>query len=267
MENFERINENICRMTVPYKDIFTTIYTVRTPQGVLLFDAASWDSDVEGYILPFLKEANVAPEELKYIFISHNHTDHAGGIGELLKVYPEVTILSRSRKLHEKHPAGRFIYHEDGETFLDVLQVVTIPGHTKDCSAILDTRTNTLISGDCLQAYGIRGSGTWAANIIYPDLYVQAIEKVRTLEIDQILTAHDYDPQGYRADGKDEVASYLDACITPLRTMQKLILQYPELDDAGVQAKYNYDPQLPKIKDAVIGAMRLAMEEKRIERL
>lgn len=265
MENFTRINENICRLTVPYKDIFTTVYTVRTPQGVLLFDAASWDEDVEGYLLPFLKEAGVAPEELKYIFISHNHTDHAGGLKELLKVYPEVTVLSRSPKLHEAYAQYHCHRHEDGDKVLEVLQVVTIPGHTKDCSAILDTRTKTLISGDCLQSYGIRGSGTWAANISHPAEYVQAIEKVRKLDIERIITAHDYDPHGYRAEGKEAVSANLDACITPLRTMQQLILQYPEMDDDALQAKYNYDPQLPKIKASVIGAMRLAMAEKRIE--
>lgn len=267
MENFTHINENICRTTVPYKDIFTTLYTVRTPEGVLLFDAASWDEDARNYTIPFLKEAAVAAEELKYIFISHNHTDHAGGLKELIKNFPNATILSRSPKLHEEYARYRCHRHEDGERIMGVLQVVTIPGHTKDCSAILDTRTKTLISGDCLQSYGIRGSGTWAANISHPDEYVKAIEKVRTLDIDTIVTAHNYDPQGYRADGKAAVSANLDACLVPLKRMQQLILQYPELDDAGVQAKFNYDPELPKISARVIGAMRQAMEEKRIELL
>ena len=267
MENFSRINENICRLTIPYKDIFTTVYTVRTPGGVLLFDAASWDNDAQDYILPFLKEAGVAPEEVKYVFISHNHTDHAGGLKMLIPHLPEATVLSRSPKLHEVYADYRCYYHEDGEVFMDVLQVVTIPGHTKDCAAVLDTRTKTLISGDCLQSYGIRGSGTWAANIMHPAEHVQAIAKVRTLDIEQIVSAHDYDPQGYRADGKEAVKANLDACITPLKTMQQLILQNPELDDVALQAKYNYDPELPKVKDAVIGAMRRAMDEKRIELL
>lgn len=267
MGDFIRINENICRFTVPYKDIFTTLYTVRTPEGVLLFDAASWDSDAQDYTLPFLKAAGVSPEELRYIFISHNHTDHAGGLKALITHFPHATILSRSPKLHEAYSQYHCHRHEDGERIMDVLQVVTIVGHTKDCSAILDTRTKTLISGDCLQSYGIRGSGTWAANITYPDEYVKAIAKVRALDIDCIVTAHDYDPQGYRADGKAAVSANLDACLVPLKTMQQLILRYPELDDAGVQAKFNYDPRLPKVSARVIGAMRLAMEEKRIELL
>ena len=259
-----RITENIHRTTVPYKDIFTTLYTIRTPQGVVLFDAASYDDDARDYIVPFLETVGVTAEELKYVFISHNHTDHAGGLGGLLKFYPNVTVLSRSPKLAEQYADHKVVKLEDGDTVLDVLQLVTIPGHTKDCAALLDTRTKTLVSGDCLQSYGIRGSGTWAANIIYPDLHVLAVEKVRALDIEQIVTAHDYDPQGYRADGREAVVKNLDACIEPLRNMQKLILAFPELDDVALQAKYNYDPQLPKVKHQVIGAMRQAMEEKTI---
>jgi len=259
-----RINEHICRTTVPYKDIFTTLYTIRTPEGVVLFDAASFDNDARDYIIPFLKKVGVAPEELKYVFISHNHTDHAGGLAGLLEFFPNVTVLSRSRKLAEQYPQTDVRSMEDGEPIMGVLQVVTIPGHTKDCSAILDTRTKTLVSGDCLQSYGIRGSGTWAANIPHPAEHVLAVEKVSKLDIEQIVTAHNYDPQGYRSIGKEAVAANLEACIEPLRRMQKLIREFPELDDEALQAKYNYDPELPKIKHQVIGAMRKAMEEGRI---
>jgi hypothetical protein len=42
MESITQISEHIHRLTLPYKDIFTTVYTVRTPEGVLLFDAASF---------------------------------------------------------------------------------------------------------------------------------------------------------------------------------------------------------------------------------
>lgn len=264
MQEIQKITEDIYRTTLPYKDIFTTVYALKTPEGAILFDAGSYDEDAALYIKPFLEELGITEQQLKYVFISHNHTDHAGGLNGFLPLYPNVTVLTRSRKLQEQYPEYKSERTEDGQLILGTYQVVTIPGHTKDCAGLLDVRTKTLISGDCLQSYGIRGSGTWAANIIYPAEHVEAVEKVRKLDIERIVTAHDYDPHGYRADGREAVVKNLDACITPLRNMQKLILEFPELDDVALQEKYNYDPELPKVKHQVIGAMRTAMEEKRI---
>lgn len=260
----DKITEHIYRTTLPYKDIFTTVYVLKGPDGAVLLDAGSYDEDAALYIQPFLKELGVTEQELKCVFISHNHSDHAGGLKGLLSLYPNVTVLARSAKLREAYADYSCQAIEDGELIMGVYQVVTIPGHTKDCAALLDTRTKTLVSGDCLQAYGIRGSGTWAANIMHPAEHVQAVEKVRKLDIERIVSAHDYDPYGYRAEGREAVMKNLDACITPLRNMQKLILEYPALDDTQLQAKYNYDPALPKVKSEVLGAMRRAMEEKRI---
>ena len=88
-----KMNENIHRITLPYKDIFTTVYTVKTDKGVLLFDAASYDTDLEQYIQPMLDELKITAEDLKYIFISHNHTDHAFGIDRLMAEYPDKRVI------------------------------------------------------------------------------------------------------------------------------------------------------------------------------
>ena len=68
--NIQKINENIHRLTIPYKDIYTTVYTVKTDRGVLIFDSASFDEDIENYILPFLNELEITPDMIKYVFIS-----------------------------------------------------------------------------------------------------------------------------------------------------------------------------------------------------
>ena len=103
MNNISKINENIYRLTIPYKDIFTTVYIVKTENGVLLFDVASFDDDIENYIVPFLDELEISSDMLKYVFISHNHSDHSGGLKEFMKRFPKVCIISRNPKLKEQY--------------------------------------------------------------------------------------------------------------------------------------------------------------------
>ena len=258
-----KINDSIYRAAIPYKDIFTTIYEVKTPTGAVLFDAASFDEDVENYILPFLRETGVG-EELKYIFISHNHRDHAGGLPLLLPRYPNVQVVSRSQMLPEKHAGYSFLKPEDGDTLLDVLRVVTIPGHTADSMALLDTRTGTMLTGDSLQLYGIYGSGPWGSNICLPVEHIQAVEKVRALPVEEILTAHDYHPCGYHYVGREQITRALDSCVAPIMRVKELLTAHPDAEDAAIQKLYNDAEYLPNLNARLVSSVRTAMAEGRI---
>ena len=254
----EKINENIFFFKTDYKDIFTTVYVVKTPAGALIFDAASYDCDVDDSILPALAELGIPEDEIKYVFISHPHVDHAGGLKRLLECLPNVTVLSRSETLAAKHPGYKFESLDDGETILDVLKVVTIPGHTIDAMAILDTRTDSMISGDCLQLYGIFGSGLWGSNINFVNEHRAAIEKLRTIKIAEIMTAHDYHPLGQRYVGEEKVAAALDFCIEPLDRVVRLIGENPDKDDESITAIYN-DGTVPTLATRIVTKVRASL--------
>ena len=253
------IHENIYKILPPYKDIYTTVCAVKTPAGAVLFDAASFDADAEGYILPMLEALNIGKADLKYIFISHNHKDHAGALAELLKHFPDVTVLSRSAALKEKLVGYKVYAPEDGEAVLEVLRAVTIPGHTEDCMALLDTRTGTLITGDCLQVYGVFGSQDWGANIGFPVEYMEAIEKARGLGVREIYTAHDYHPCGNCAKGDAQISRMLDGCIEPLNRICNLIKENPSKSDEDIRLLYNAVKEVPPISTRVVGAVRKAI--------
>lgn len=254
----EKLSGHICRLTCPYKTIFTTVWTLRTPEGVVLIDAASYDHDAQAHILPFLAFAGVKKEEIKYVFITHNHTDHAGGLKGLLQELPGVTVVSRSQQLAQMYPDVTFRNPADGEMLTQELQVIAIPGHTADCAAILDKRTNTLLSGDSLQLYGIVGNEDWACNIRLTADYFAAVETVRAMRVAQLLAAHDYYPTGYRADGEAAVEKALDDCLEPLKLIGRLIRENPELDDEAIRQKFNAIPDLPTAKLHVITGVRKA---------
>ena len=256
MEAVEKTGGKIYRLTTAYKDIFTTVYLIRTPKGDLLFDAASYDRDVDEAILPFLTGLGVTQETLKYVFISHHHTDHAGGLRRLMQHFPQACIVSFHQETGEEYPLCRWMMPQEGQCLLDVLQVVSIPGHTKDSGAILDTCTSTLISGDCLQMYGIFGSGPWGAAIRFPQEHRQAVEKLRDMGLKRLLTAHDYHPLGHDCSGEEMVSRALDACIAPLDRIEELIRRNPGLSDAEICAAYHAAEKLPTLAEGVVAAIR-----------
>ena len=258
MKHFEKITENIYRLTTVYKDIFTTVYLLIAENGAILFDAASFDEDIDGVIVPALDALGVTPQ---YVFISHNHRDHAGGLARFVMHYPKVTIVSRSSVLREKYAEHSFLFPEEGTMLLDTYRVIPIVGHTQDSAALLDVRTDTLITGDCLQLWGICGAEDWAANINFPTEHMQALACLRETEIDAIYTAHDYYPLGYCAVGRDAVARYLDACLEPLLRVKALISEHPAASDAGIRTLYNATEGIPTIREAVIKAVRKSAEE------
>lgn len=259
-----KVNENIYRMTIPYKEIWTTVYIIKTPQGALLFDAASYNEDVEQYIVPFLERCGVTEENLKYIFISHNHKDHAGALEKLMERYPNAIILSRSTDIKNCFAEYDVIAPQENDLFLDTLKVIPVVGHTADAAGLLDIRTKTFITGDCLQVWGIVGSEPWAANIRFPVEYFEDIEKVRKIDISEIYTAHDYYPYGYKAQEKAEIERYLDGCKEPLLKMKQLILENPDIDDQGICDIYNKTEGIPTVRDCVIKYLRAAIKKDRI---
>ena len=258
MNKIQKINENIYRLTIPYMDIYTTVYVIKTHSGVLLFDVASFDEDVENYILPFLNELEITSDMLKYVFVSHNHKDHAGGLQEFIKKFPDTCIISRNNQLKEQYAGYNMLVPKDNDVVLDVLKTVTIPGHTLDSSAVYDTRTKTLICGDCLQLYGIYGSGKWGSNIRYIKEHIDAIDKLRKMETEHILTAHDYHPYGYSYEGKN-IAKALDACIKPLDEIRNLIFQNPDADDEKICEIYNSSDK-PTLGVHVVSSVRKNMK-------
>lgn len=264
MKELTKVNENLYRLITPYVDIFTSVYFVKTEEGVLIFDTASGDSDVENYILPALKEIGIPLENVKYIFISHNHRDHARGLKRLMEVLPQTTIISRSDKLQEDFSGYGFITPDDSTVIMTCLRVVTVPGHTLDSSAIYDERTKTLITGDCLQLYGIYGSGDWGCNVNFIPEHFEAVEKIRLLDIETVYTAHDYHPLGYKFVGKKEINDALDYCKKPLLEIKRIIESNPQLDDAEVRLAYNASANLPTVNVKVIEAMRKAIAEGKI---
>ena len=256
MKYSAEILPNIYRLTFPYKDIYTTVCIVRTPKGDAVVDLASYDEDMDDILFPALEELGITAESLKYAVVTHPHVDHAGGLPRFLTRFPETEIVVGSEKLKEKHPDARFLLVKEGDVLLDCLSVAEIPGHTTDAIGVIDHRTGTLLCGDCLQQYGIFGSGLWGSNIRFPSRHLAAIERLRTKPIQRLVGAHDFHPVGFFGETAEQVTAILDACADSLAAIRAHLEENPAKTDEELEASYNAPGLLPTVGKHVFAAIR-----------
>ncbi len=201
---FERLADGIYRLCVPFEEIYTSVFLLQFQAGCILLDGAASDEDAENYVLPALEKVNAQPQ---MIVRSHNHGDHSGGVARIAKAFPDAKI----GLMEDDFPNdGRYIRLYDGDVLLDRFQVLNLRGHTDDCLALLDIKTNTLISGDCLQGGGI---GKYGVSFTDVAAYLQSVERVKNLKVDRIVASHEFAPYGFFAEGIQMVNTYLNECI------------------------------------------------------
>lgn len=196
-----QITDGIHLLKVPFEDLYTSVFFVESEKGLAIIDCATTPEDVDTYILPTLQTMG---REATHLLLTHTHGDHAGGARRLLECCPNLQVQT-----WKPLDLPRFSPLRDGEVVIGRLRMLALPGHSSYSVGYLDLPTKTLISGDCLQLAGV---GKYVNGIQYPELYLQSIEKLRTMELDRIIASHDYVPLGSLAEGKDAVERYLEAC-------------------------------------------------------
>jgi len=252
---------SIFRLTIPFEDVYTTVFMIRTPQGLVLFDTATYESDVDQYILPALEQLNAGRDQLKYIVLSHSHRDHAGGVSRLTELFPQACVVSMNESLCCSLSPHPYLIPEDGTLLLECLSIIAIPGHAPDCLGLYDTRTHTLLTGDSLQASGLYGNGKWGANITMIREHLQALDRLRTLDIAALIASHEYHPCGFAATDSESIRSYTDGCEAALYRIRDFLSGCPELDDGAAADQYNLRTSLPSLGAHVVRAVRNAVRE------
>ena len=219
-----QLTDYIYRLQIPFSNIYTCMFLIRTPAGTVVYDTGTYGSDISNYLVPALQELSM--EQPVAVAISHNHGDHAGGLTAFHELYPDVPIYAGSEACKERVDASVRVL-KDGDILFG-LRAVHIPGHTTDCIGIYDRRTKTLLSGDCLQAYGIYGKGKWGTSIAYPQAHLEALDRLENMDIQALYTAHHYEPSGNSAEGLEQVQNYILRCRNALKDIRDYVVAHPE---------------------------------------
>ena len=210
MKKITRLSDGLYRLYIPFEELCTAVFFAVYEEGTVIIDSATYPSDAENYILPALHSLGIAPEQVRVIALTHSHGDHAGGAMRLSELLPNAEIVATEpTKISNVREIG------DGDTFLGGLRAVILSGHTKKSAGYLDERSGILLSGDCLQLGGV---GKYRNGIAYPHLYRASVERLMTMDVERIVAAHEYDPLGSVATGREAVARYLDTCLSFLKT-------------------------------------------------
>lgn len=236
---FEKVVENIFCLQVPFDGDSTSVFAFECDEGTVIFDSATTEIDVDERIIPAIRQKGFEPT---HIISSHFHSDHMGGEEFLAKEYPDAI---RAKLVHDgKIENGKKVLC-DGDIICDCLKIVTLPGHSDDSAAILDTRTNTLVCADCLQLWGI---GKYGTGVSLAKAYLESIEKVRKLDVENIIASHCYAPLGAHAFGKEAVKKYLDECEKYISVLKSFAEKHSDLAFDKMAELYNAEnPDMPKM--------------------
>lgn len=184
----------IYRLKVAFDGVYTSVFLIKTEQGNVLVDCATYASDVDEYIVPALNQLGLHLTDITYLILTHNHGDHVGGKKRLLELAPNIEIAQNER-----------------DNMLNGITVYALKGHTLDCIGVFDKRSGTLISGDGLQGAGV---GKYRCSLENKDEYIKTIEKIESdARIENILFSHAYEPWDKDgAFGREEVEKCIQDC-------------------------------------------------------
>ena len=165
----------------------TAAYLVEGPQPVLVETGSRSSVPV---LMAALDSLGMGPSDLAGVVVTHIHLDHAGGVGDLARAFPDATVyvhpagarhLADPRRLVssaarvygdlldglygrlEPTPARRIRSLEDGQTVRvgpdRTLTAVHAPGHAKHHIGVHDSGSGILFTGDgagvCLPDAGV----------------------------------------------------------------------------------------------------------------
>lgn len=191
--SFVKEIDNIYRLKVPFESVYTSVFLVMANDCNVIVDCATTDYDVTEYIIPAIKQMGLAVEDIHYLVITHQHSDHAGGKDKLLQFCKNAKVV------------------DSVQDICNGIKTVSLAGHTANFVGVL-VNGITLISGDGLQGAGI---GRFRCGLEDKKSYLNTIDNIlKDKNIKNVIFSHEYEPWNTNSMiGRENVEKCLQDCL------------------------------------------------------
>ena len=197
-------------------------FVIKSKEPVLIDTGMGIDSE------EFMKalESVIDPRDLRWIWLTHDDADHIGSIRKVLEAAPKATLVANSlavlrmsttwpvpmQRVHWLNPGDSI---SAGDRTLTAVRPPLFDNPTT--IAVYDSKSATFFSADCFGAIIPspvkdidevtevdleRGMISWASadspwlHMVAPKVFAEALEKIRALDPNMILSAHMLPAQG-----------------------------------------------------------------------
>ncbi len=255
MLEFERMTDEIFRLKVPFENIYTAVFLIKTESGDILVDAAAGKADAENVIIPALEKCT-SLDRIKYLVCTHLHGDHGGGIRFLLPSLQNAKVAAASKRACELYGEENVKLIVDGDSLCGI-KVLSLKGHSLDCVGLLEEKSGTLIAGDAVQLCGITKYG---CGVGHPAEYRKTLERISKMKLNMLVASHEYYPLGAVATG-GEIINYLDTASTVYKRITAFVKENAAIGDAVAIAKLftekarESEPDMPTLQSYTVKAL------------